>query len=144
MIELQNHIIQFGQSFVLNEKDIIAKLSSEKNWESRYRQIMLLGKNVPAFSEQLKVDSALVQGCESKVWLHYLWRENKLLLAASSDAKIVKGLITIVLAGFNQKEKSEIHCFDVVAYFEKLNLTNHLSPSRTNGLFAIVTQIKSL
>ena len=105
---------------------------------------MLLGKQLPLFQAELKLDEALVSGCESQVWLYANWRDQQLWLALSSDSKIVRGLLAIVLAKFNGKTKDEISGVDVDEYFENLGLSQHLSPSRSNGLHAIVEKIKSL
>ena len=106
MNQPQDTILQFSQEFKLTEQDVVDSLTKETSWESRYRAIMLLGKKLPLLDDKLKLDSSLVQGCESKVWLNYIWQEEHLHLAASSDAKIVKGLVTIVLAVFNKKTKA--------------------------------------
>ena len=144
MTSVQASIISFSQSFTLNYDDVAERLVNEKNWESRYRNIMLLGKQLAVMPVELKTNDALVQGCESHVWFHHSFHNNRLQLAVSSDAKIVKGLISIVLAIFNNKTQSEIASINIEHLLDKLNLLEHLSPSRTNGIFAIIEKIKSL
>ncbi|MEF1217577.1 SufE family protein, partial [Photobacterium damselae] len=83
-------------------------------------------------------------GCESQVWLHHEVRDHHFYFIADSDARIVRGLIALVLAAFNGKTAVQIQQFDIDAYFDQLGLINHLSPSRGNGLKAIVEEIKDL
>lgn len=132
------------ERFTITDAQVIEKLTSAKGWDGKYREIMLLGKQLPLFQAELKLDEALVSGCESQVWLYANWRNQQLWLALSSDSKIVRGLLAIVLAKFNGKTKDEISGVDVDEYFENLGLSQHLSPSRSNGLHAIVEKIKSL
>ena len=143
MNQIQQKTVLFSNHFELTEQ-VINVLTKETSWESRYRAIMLLGKQLPLLDEDLKREEAQVQGCESKVWLNYYWQDEHLHLAASSDAKIVKGLVAIVLAIFNKKQKQDITHFDVNSFFETIQLTKNLSPSRTNGLFAMVEEIRTI
>ncbi len=144
MSEINNLIIEKIASFTLTEPEVISKLSTNKSWDAQYREIMLLGKQLPVFGSELKLETALISGCESQVWLHHIWQDDKITLIASSDSKIVRGLLAIVLVKFNNKSKDEIGAIDIESYFSLLNLSQHLSPSRSNGLAAIVETIKSL
>lgn len=105
---------------------------------------MLLGKQLPALPEPLKTEQARVKGCESTVWLHIDLDEQQqhLLLVGDSDTRIVKGLLSIVLALYNGK--TPMQALEINAYkeFEKLGLIKHLSPSRGNGIKAIVDTIQ--
>ncbi|MGR5142881.1 cysteine desulfurase sulfur acceptor subunit CsdE [Photobacterium sp. DNB23_23_1] len=124
---------------------IIAQMATANGWEDRYRNVIQLGKKLPAMPEELKQDQLKVSGCESQVWLTHQQREDGTFhFAADSDARIVRGLITLVLAAFEGKSADQIQAFDIDSYFEQLNLIAHLSPSRGNGLKAIVEQIKTL
>ena len=124
---------------------IIAQMSQANGWEDRYRNVIQLGKKLPAMPEELKQDELKVSGCESQVWLtHQQQEDGSFHFAADSDARIVRGLITLVLAAYEGKNAEQILAFDIDGYFEQLNLIAHLSPSRGNGLKAIVEQIKAL
>ncbi|MBU2917709.1 SufE family protein [Psychrosphaera sp. F3M07] len=136
-------IIELGEQFELNEVAVIELFSPLKNWEEKFRQLMLLGKKLPILPIDHQLDEYLVSGCESKVWLVHQWHNQTLSLAATSDAKIVKGLIAVVLAAFNNKTKTQIIEFNLDNYFAQLNLLNQLSPSRANGVHAIINEIKS-
>ncbi|ORT49241.1 Fe-S metabolism protein SufE [Vibrio sp. qd031] len=129
----------------INHQQIVEELSHLKGWENKYRQVIKWGKLLPVMSDTNKEQLVEVAGCESQVWLYCepvkvgklsFWQVH-----ADSDARIVRGLIAIVQAAFNGQTSETILGFDVAEYFEKLGLIEHLSPSRGNGLRAIVDQI---
>ncbi len=122
--------------------DIVDTLGFFDNWEERYKYIIDLGKELPPMAEALKTEESLVRGCQSKVWLVDENRAGKLFFTADSDAFIVKGLLGVVLAAFNGKSAGDILAFDVDAYFDQLDLIQHLSSTRGNGLKAMVKRIK--
>ncbi len=111
-------------------------------WEDRYRQVIVWGKQLPQMPESFKSEQIIVAGCESQVWLVSQLIDGKWFFCADSDARIVRGLIALVMAAFNGKTSQQVQDFDVDDYFDKLGLIAHLSPSRGNGLKAIVEQIK--
>lgn len=127
----------------LNSADILPLFENANNWQERYRQIMLLGKTLPKLDEAYRVESAQVRGCESNAWLYHSPIEGKHYFVADSDARIVKGLIGLLLTACNGKSSAEIANFDIEGYFDMLGLTGQLSPSRTNGLFALAKAIKA-
>lgn len=131
---------QFGID--VSADDIIDTLGFFDNWEDRYKYIINLGKELPPMPEQFRTEEYLVRGCQSQVWLVDECQEGRLYFQADSDAFIVKGLLGVVLAAFNGKTPGEILGFDVDAYFEKLDLLQHLSSTRGNGLKAMVKRIK--
>ena len=112
------------------------------NWQERYRQIMLLGKTLPKLDDELRVDSAQVRGCESNAWLYHCEIDGHHYFVADSDARIVKGLVALLLIACNGKSSAEITAFDPDNYFSQLGLQGQLSPSRTNGLLALAKAIK--
>lgn len=144
MNELNTLISEFSANTTHTEEDVTFKLASSKSWDGKYREIMQLGKSLGLFGPELKVDTSLVSGCESSVWLHYFWQQDKLNLAISSDSKIVRGLLAVIFVKFNGKTKQEIDAVDIKAYFDLLGLEQHLSPSRSNGINTVVDKIKSL
>jgi cysteine desulfuration protein SufE len=131
---------QFGID--VTTEDIVDTLGFFDNWEERYKYIIDLGKELPPMDAGLRIDQYLVRGCQSQVWLIDEWRDNKLFFQADSDAFIVKGLLGVVLAAFNGKTPGEILAFDIDAYFGQLDLLQHLSSTRGNGLKAMVKRIK--
>ncbi|MBQ4812585.1 SufE family protein [Pseudoalteromonas luteoviolacea] len=121
------------------------RLNSLNGWQAKYREIMLLGKKLPALPEALKIEDALVRGCESNVWLHLDLDESqeRLVIIADSDTRIVKGLLAIILACYNNLLPQEAKQVDAYALFEEMGLIQHLSPSRGNGVKAIVERIQN-
>ena len=116
------------------------------SWEDKYRFVIDLGKELPDLDEACKVPENLVRGCQSQVWLvaSYDSQLQQIELAIDSDAHIVRGLISIVLAAYNQHSPDYIAQFDIEALFEELALIQHLSLTRGNGLRAMVARIQQL
>ncbi|MGX9417074.1 cysteine desulfurase sulfur acceptor subunit CsdE [Vibrio sp. WJH972] len=133
---------QFGVE--VTAAQVVSTMSQFNSWEDRYRQVIIWGKQLEPMPEDLKSETVLVSGCESQVWLCVEQVDGVILLSGDSDARIVKGLIAIVFAALNHKSAQEIEQFDIDNYFEQLGLISHLSPSRGNGLKAIVSHIKNL
>lgn len=130
----------FGETIVAD--DIIETLGFFDSWEDRYRYIIDLGRELPELPADLRTDDRLVRGCQSQVWIDVEIRKGRLLLAVDSDAFIVKGLLAVVLAAYNNKTPKEILAFDVDNYFDTLGLMQHLSPTRGNGLRSMVARIR--
>ena len=116
------------------------------DWEDRYRFILDLGRSVPELDPDLKTDDRLVRGCQSLVWLvpRFDADSGRLHLQIDSDAHIVRGLIAIVLAAYDGTAPKEILDFDIDGLFGELDLMRHLSPTRGNGLRAMVARIRSV
>lgn len=137
---MSNH--PFGTT--ITAETIVKTVSAFTSWEERYRQVIMWGKQLPTLDESLKQDQLLVSGCESKVWLVSEFDGECWHFQADSDARIVRGLIALVLAAFHHQSSEYIKNFDTKAYFEQLGLIDHLSQSRGNGLRAIVETIKQV
>lgn len=131
---------QFGID--ISADDIIDTLGFFDSWEDRYKYIIDLGKELPPLDEAQRTEANLVRGCQSQVWLVSEERDGKLYFDADSDAFIVKGLLGVVLAAYNGKSPEEIRAVDIEAYFDALNLIQHLSATRGNGLRAMVKRIQ--
>ena len=132
----------FGHS--IGSEDILDTLGFFDSWEDRYKYIIDLGKELPEMSSALHTEDRLVRGCQSQVWIDTCVRGGRLQLAVDSDAFIVKGLLAIVLAAYNNKTPAEVLAFDIDGYFEQLDLLRHLSPTRGNGLRAMVQRIQEI
>jgi cysteine desulfuration protein SufE len=132
----------FGST--INADEVLDNIGFLDDWEERYRYIIDLGKSLPALPEPLKTEDRFVRGCQSQVWLahEYHPEENRLYLAVDSDALIVRGLAALVLAALNRKSPQQILNYDMQAYFSKLDLLKHLSPTRGNGVQAMVARIR--
>lgn len=124
--------------------DIVDTLSFFDTWEERYQYIIDLGKALPPLDETKKDDAHLLRGCQSQVWVDWQHRQDRLWFDADSDAFIVKGLLGVVLAAYNGKPPREVLEFDIEGYFQKIDLLKHLSPTRGNGLRAMVKHIRTI
>lgn len=131
-------------SLSIAQQQLLEEFHALKNWEERYRHILRLGKTSTTINEALKTNDALLSGCESKVWFYGQVDNNQLTLAIYSDAKIVRGLIAIISDSFKGLSLTECQSFDCIKFLEELGLLSHLSPSRGNGIRAIITEIKKL
>jgi len=130
----------FGQS--ITSEDVIDTLSFFDDWEERYKYIIDLGKQLPAMDDAKKNEDYLLRGCQSQVWIDHQSEDGKLIFEADSDAHIVRGLLGMVLAAYNYKSAEDILAFDIDEYFQQVDLVKHLSPTRGNGLRAMVQKIK--
>lgn len=130
----------FGNS--ISTEDIVDNLGFFDSWEDRYRYIIDLGRELPEMPEALQTEERLVRGCQSQVWIDVREDAGKMQLAVDSDAFIVKGLLAVVLAAYNNRTPEEVLAFDVDNYFDTLGLMQHLSPTRGNGLRAMVARIR--
>ncbi len=128
----------------IRAEDIVDTLSFFDTWEERYKYIIDLGKELPAMSADKKDEDHLVRGCQSQVWIDAQREGERFWFDVDSDAFIVKGLLGVVLAAFNGKNAQEILAFDVEQYFDQVGLIKHLSPTRGNGLQAMVGKIRAL
>lgn len=137
---MSNH--PFGHS--INIDDIKDTLGFVDSWEDRYKYIIDLGKDLPDLPDAKRTDDRLVQGCQSKVWIDDNVEQGKVQLTVDSDAFIVRGLLCIILAAYNNRAPEEILDFDIEAYFQEIDLMSHLSASRGNGLRAMVARIQSI
>ena len=131
----------FGYTFT--DTEIHTLFAAAQGWEARYKELIKLAKQLPPMSEADKIEANAIHGCESQAWL-VCTQDNAghWQLHCDSEARIVKGLMAVVLAALNNKTGAQIQAFDMEAYFAELQLLNHLSPSRGNGLRAVVTAIK--
>lgn len=114
-----------------------------EDWEDRYRYIIDLGSKLEPLADQYKTDDWKVRGCQSQVWLVPEYKDGLIAFKGDSDAAIVRGLIAIVLVIFNRQSPSAIKSIAIEDIFAKLGLEEHLSPSRRNGLTAMVEKIKT-
>lgn len=111
------------------------------DWEDKYRYIIDLGEKLPPLPAEFHTDEWKVQGCQSQVWLVPEKQGDKLFFKGDSDAIIVKGIIAIVLMIFSGHTAQEIKAVNIEEIFNRLNLREHLSPSRRSGLAAMTDKI---
>ena len=115
------------------------------DWEDKYRFVIDLGKDLPGLPDAQKTEQNLIRGCQSQVWLTCeAMEDGRLRFAMDSDAFIVRGLISIVLSAVNERSPRDILAFDIEGLFADLELLQHLSITRGNGLRAMVERIRSI
>jgi cysteine desulfuration protein SufE len=122
--------------------DLIDTLSFFDSWEDRYRYIIDLGKMLVEQDASFRTDERLVRGCQSQVWMDCEPDGDQLYVIVDSDAHIVKGLLYVVLVAYHGKTPTEILAWDMEGFFTQLDLIKHLSPTRGNGLRAMVKRIQ--
>lgn len=125
-------------------EEILDDLAFFDSWEERYKYIIDLGKALEPFPAELQTPDRLVKGCQSNVWLEISGDKEHIQFLVDSDAVIVKGLLVLVLAAYNNKSPQDIIAFDIDDYFQQLDLERHISPTRGNGLKAIVARINNI
>ena len=115
------------------------------DWEDRYRYVIELGGELPAYPEEFRDDAHKVRGCVSQVWLHTMRDAGdnpQLTFLGDSDAHIVRGLVAIMLALYSGRKASEILAIDAEETLRALGLDEHLTPQRANGLRAMIARIR--
>ena len=123
------------------QDEIIEEFCDIEDWMDRYAYIIDLGNALPAIDEQYKTPSRIIEGCQSRVWLNAEMNDGKVVYTADSDAIIVKGIISLLIKVLSGQNPDDIINADLY-FVEKIGLAEHLSPTRSNGLVAMVKQIK--
>ena len=127
----------------INEEqdEIIEEFSDFTDWMDKYQLLIDLGNGQDTLEERYKTESNLIDGCQSRVWLQADYHDGKIIFTAESDALIVKGIIALLIRVLSGHTPVEI--LDTDLYFiDKIGLKEHLSPTRSNGLLAMVKQIR--
>ena len=123
------------------QDEIIAEFSDFDDWMDRYQLLIDLGSEQTPLDEKYKTDQNLIEGCQSRVWLQADEADGKLLFRAESDALIVKGIVALLIKVLSGHTPDEI--LDADLYFiDRIGLREHLSPTRSNGLLAMVKQMR--
>ena len=127
----------------LNEtqKDIVDEFSVFEDWLDRYNYLIELGNDLPEIDPKYKTNEYLINGCQSKVWLHADLDDGKLVFSADSDAIIVKGIVALLVKVLNGRTPSEI-VDNKLFFIDEIGLSQNLSPTRSNGLLAMVKKMR--
>lgn len=118
--------------------------SRPQGWEQRARLLMQWGDQLAPLSDEERTDENLVHGCESKVWLTGEVSDDAWLFRAGSDARLIRGLVALLLARVNGLSEQELAAVDLPDWFNQLGLARQLSPSRSNGLNAVLQKMRQL
>ncbi len=124
------------------QDEVIEEFSDFDDWMDKYQMLIDLGNDLDTLNEKYKTEQNLIDGCQSRVWLQCDYVDGKLVFTADSDALIVKGIIALLIQVLSGHTPTEI--LDADLYFiDKIGLREHLSPTRSNGLLAMIKQIKA-
>lgn len=123
------------------QDEIIEEFSIFDDWMDRYSFLIDIGKELDVLEEDQKIDQILIKGCQSQVWLHSNFEEGKIVFKADSDAIITKGIVALLIRVMSNLEPEEIMNADLY-FIDKIGLRENLSPTRSNGLVAMVKQMK--
>ena len=123
------------------QNEIVEEFSLFEDWMQKYEYIIELGKTIKPIDNKNKVDSNLIKGCQSKLWLHAELKNGKVIYTADSEAIITKGIAAVLLRVFSNQTPVDIINSDV-DYIDKIGLKEHLSPTRAKGLVSMVKQLK--
>ena len=123
------------------QEEIIEEFSEVDDWMDRYQMLIDLGSNQKPLPTQEKVESNLIEGCQSRLWLVCEEKEGLLYFRAESDSLIVKGIVMVLIKVLNGHSAEEILASDLY-FIDKIGLREHLSPTRSNGLLAMLKQMK--
>ena len=124
------------------QDEVIEEFADFDDWMDKYQMLIDLGNDLGTLDEKYKTEQNLIDGCQSRVWLQCDYVDGKLVFSAESDALIVKGIIALLIRVISGHTPEEIRDADFY-FIEKIGLKDHLSPTRSNGLLAMVKQIKA-
>jgi len=123
------------------QEQIIEEFSTFDEWLDKYNYLIELSGELPPIDEKHRTEQYLIRGCQSRVWLDAELRDGKIRFTADSDAIITKGIIALLIRVLNGRTPQEI--LDTEFYFiERIGLSENLSPTRSNGLLAMIKQMK--
>ncbi|MEY4651134.1 MAG: hypothetical protein RJA06_1207 [Bacteroidota bacterium] len=123
------------------EAEVVEEFEFFDEWMDRYEHLIAQGKTLPAASESIKTDDNLIRGCQSKVWITAEKREGLVYFTADSDAIITRGLVALLLRVYNGLAPEVLAQADF-GFLQEIGLTEHLSPTRANGLQSMMKQIR--
>ena len=128
----------------MTQEELLDNFSFLTDWEDKYRYLIELGDNLPAFPDAKRTPENKVEGCMSQVWFIYKKENDKYIFNATSDAHIVRGLEAVLLILVNNKTAKEIQSLNITDIFHSLGLEEHLSPTRRNGFYSMIERIHQI
>ena len=123
------------------QDNIVGEFSVFDDWMDKYNLLIDMGKDLPVIDPKFKIRDFLIEGCQSKVWLHPEFRGDKIFFRADSDAIITRGIVGLLIRVLSDRTPDEIIAADLY-FIDKIGLRQNLSPTRSNGLLSMVRQMK--
>lgn len=123
------------------QEELIDEFALFDDWMDKYQYLIDLGKSLPLIDETLKTDDKIIKGCQSKVWLDAQLDNDKVVFKADSDAIITKGIVAVLVRAYSNQTPDAIINADT-SFIDEIGLKEHLSPTRANGLVAMIKQMK--
>ena len=123
------------------QDEVIAEFSDFDDWMDRYQLLIDMGSSQAPLPEQYKTEQNLIDGCQSRVWLQADVRDGRIYFSAESDALIVKGIVSLLIRVLSDATPQEILNTDLY-FIDEIGLREHLSPTRSNGLLAMIKQMR--
>jgi len=128
-------------TIIEKEQEIIEDFAIYDDWMEKYEYIIELGKDLPQIDTQFKTNDNIIKGCQSQVWLHAEKIEDKIYYTADADAIIAKGIISLLIQVLSGQTADDI-LNAKLDFIKEIGLQEHLSPTRSNGLVAMIKQMK--
>ncbi len=123
------------------QDEIVEEFSSFDEWMDKYAYLIELGNDLEPYDDTYRVDQNILDGCQSKVWLHAWMEDGKVFYMGDSDAIIVKGIVALMIRALSGQTPQDIIESDL-SFVDKIGLKEHLSPTRSNGLVAMIKQMR--
>ena len=123
------------------QESIVKEFEDITEWDEKYALLIKLGRELKKFPKEFRTDKNKIDGCQSQVWLNASYNDGKIFLDADSDSTIVKGLAALLLKAYSEQKPSDI-LSSPPEFLHKIGIDNHLSPTRKNGLGAMLKQIQ--
>lgn len=123
------------------QNEIVEEFAGLDDWMDKYSYLIDLGKDLNLLSEDHRIKQNLIDGCQSKVWLHADYKDGRIYFEGDSDAILTKGLVSLIIRAYNGQTANSI-INNQSDFINRIGLSEHLSPARSNGLNAMIKQIK--
>ena len=123
------------------EQEIIDEFELFEDWMGKYEYLIDMGKSLPIIEDKYKTEDKLIKGCQSRVWMQSELKDGKIIFTADSDAIITKGMVALMVRVLSNHTPDDI-LNAKLGFVDKIGLTQHLSPTRSNGLVSMIKQMK--
>ncbi|MBK3519097.1 SufE family protein [Carboxylicivirga marina] len=123
------------------QEEIVEEFSAFDEWMDKYSYLIEIGNDLEGFKDEWRLEQNLIEGCQSKVWVHAELDNDKIIYSADSDAIITKGIIALLIRVLSGRTPDEILNTEL-SFVEEIGLKDHLSPTRSNGLLSMMKQMR--